>query len=146
MQPESTEVTQKPFNASTPDTQFSSQHGYHCHNGPAASLLQEDRASGDDTTPAPGASAPDSASISEPEHNFHQRQRRVSSTSSKSSRRTGSPVDRIIEHEQAVVSLQKRRYPGPAFTVTRRRSPGDSRLTLTDFPNGESLCTNPRTA
>ncbi|KAL8857472.1 MAG: hypothetical protein Q9178_005966 [Gyalolechia marmorata] len=135
MQSESTEVTQKPLNTSTSDTHFSSQHGYHCHNGPAASLLQGDRATGDDTTLPPGATAPDSASISEPEHNFHQRQRRVSSTSSKSSRRTGSPVDRIIEHEQAVVSVQKRRYPGPAFTVTRRRSPGDSRLTLTDFPN-----------
>ncbi|KAL8780808.1 MAG: hypothetical protein Q9213_006309 [Squamulea squamosa] len=136
MQSEPTEVTQKSFNTSASDTQSSSQYGYHGYDAPAASLLQGgDEATGDDTDPAPRDGAPQSASIPDPEQVFHERQRRVSATSSKSSRRTGSPVDRIIEHEQAVVSLQKRKNEGPAFTVTRRKSPGNAHLNLTDFPN-----------
>lgn len=144
MQPEITEVTQKPFHASASDTPNSNQYGYRNYHAPAATLLQDgDRAAGDDPAPARGAIAR-SASPHDPVQYSHERQRRVSSTSSKSSRRTGSPVDRIIEHEQAVVTLPKRKNEGPAFSVTRPKSPGHPRLNLTDFPNGEPLCVNTR--
>ncbi|KAL8853246.1 MAG: hypothetical protein Q9221_001857 [Calogaya cf. arnoldii] len=136
MQPEPTEVTQKPFHPPASNTQNTNQYGYHGHHPPAASFLQGgDGAAGVDPTPVLGDGAPDSAAPHDPMQGFHERQRRVSSTSSKSSRRTGSPVDRIIEHEQAVVTLPKRRIEGPAFTVTRPKSPGHPRLNLTDFPN-----------
>ncbi|KAL8769474.1 MAG: hypothetical protein Q9209_004535 [Squamulea sp. 1 TL-2023] len=142
MQSEPTEVTQKPFHTSASDTQSTSQYGYHDYDAPAASLLQGgDRATGDNPNPARRDHGPQSASIHDPELVFHERQRRVSSTSSKSSRRTGSPVDRIIEHEQAVVSSQKKKNEGPAFTVTRRKSPGNARLNVTDFPNAQEALT-----
>ncbi|KAI4235664.1 MAG: hypothetical protein LQ349_003005 [Xanthoria aureola] len=132
MQSKPTEVTQTPRHASASDTQNSNQHGYRDHHAPAAALLPEEhRAADDHPTPARAART-DNAS---PVQDSHQRQRRVSSTSSKSSRRTGSPVDRIIQHEQAVVTLPKRKGDGPAFTVTQPKSPGHSRLNLTDFPN-----------
>ncbi|KAL8669448.1 MAG: hypothetical protein Q9168_005954 [Polycauliona sp. 1 TL-2023] len=136
MQPEPTEVTQKTFHTSASDNQHTNQYGYHDHHAPAASHLHGgDRAAGHDPTSTPGIGAPDSASAHDSVQDLHERQRRVSSTSSKSSRRTGSPVDRIIEHEQAVITLPKRKHEGPAFTVTRPKSPGNPRLSLTDFPN-----------
>lgn len=137
MQSKPTEVTQKPLHASASDTQNSNQHGYRHHHAPAAALLEEEhRAADNHPTPARAAGT-DNAS---PVQDSHQRQRRLSSTSSKSSRRTGSPVDRIIQHEQAVVTLPKRKGEGPAFTVTRPKSPGHPRLNLTDFPNGKPMC------
>ncbi|KAL8817268.1 MAG: hypothetical protein Q9223_003873 [Gallowayella weberi] len=136
MQPEPTEVTQKASHTSALVNQPSSQYGYRDHRAPAVSLLRnEDRAVADDSIPARDAGLSDDAIILDSEKNSYARQRRVSSTSSKSSRRTGSPVDRIIEHEQASVPSPKRKNDGPAFTIVRPKSLGHSRLNLTDFPN-----------
>ncbi|KAL8699348.1 MAG: hypothetical protein Q9224_001450, partial [Gallowayella concinna] len=137
MQPEPTEATQKTSHTSTLANRPSSQYGYRDHRAPAVSLLQnEDRTDAGDPSPARDAGVLDEAFSPDLEQNSYQRQRRVSSTSSKSSRRTGSPVDRIIEHEQAaVVPSPKRKNDGPAFTIVRPKNRGYSRLNLTDFPN-----------
>ncbi|KAL9036076.1 MAG: hypothetical protein Q9180_004506 [Flavoplaca navasiana] len=136
MQPEPTEVTQKSSHDPASDTQQTIQYGYHDYRLPAASLLHgRDTAAGGSPTAARGGSASKSPTPHAPVQDSYHRQRRVSSTSSKSSRRTGSPVDRIIEHEEAVVTLSRRKNEGLAFSVTQPKSPGHPRLTLTDFPN-----------
>ena len=140
MQPEPTEVTQKPSHDPASDTQHTIQYGYHDYRVPAASLLHgRDTAAGDSPTAARGNSASNGPTPHAPVQDSYQRQRRVSSTSSKSSRRTGSPVDRIIEHEEAVPTLSRRKNEGPTFSVTQPKNFGHPRLTLTDFPNGEPL-------
>lgn len=54
-------------------------------------------------------------------------------------RRTGSPVDRIFEHERASTYPYRRRNEGPSFTVVQGAEKRKSdRINLTDFPNG--LC------
>lgn len=138
MQPDLTEVNKKAFHSSSQDPHPSSQYGYHDPREPAVSLLQnEDRAVAGDPPPARQAGAEDNASIDDSAQDSGERQRRLSATSSKSSRRTGSPVDRIIEHEQTVVSSPKRKNDGPAFTIIGRKSPRGPYLILTDFPNGK---------
>ncbi|KAL8732479.1 MAG: hypothetical protein Q9166_002693 [cf. Caloplaca sp. 2 TL-2023] len=139
MQPEPAEVTQKAPHTSSQDIQHSSQYGHGDHREPAVSVLhREDGAVGGYAHPAPEVGALQRASIQAVEQDSYERQRRVSSASSKSSRRTGSPVDRIIEHEQAVVPSPVKKNDGPAFTIVRRKSPGNPRVNLTDFPNGKS--------
>ncbi|KAL8735088.1 MAG: hypothetical protein Q9181_002926 [Wetmoreana brouardii] len=132
MQSEPTEVTQKTSPDSVQDSQLTTQHGYHEHKQPAASLLRSGARAADEPPPA-GWIAPSQSALPEYlEQDSHGQQRRVSSTSSK---RTGSPVDRIIEHEEAVISTSKQKNDGPSFTVVRRKRPGSEQLNLTDFPN-----------
>lgn len=51
--------------------------------------------------------------------------------------RTPSPVDRIIEHENAVNYSPRRRNDGPGFTVVKGgRKLGNGQVALGDFPNG----------
>lgn len=143
MQSEPTEVTQKTSQDSTQYTQSFSQHGYHDHDNPAALSLRD----GSQAAGLPPSARRDDirevVSSKDPkqdlEQDFYESQRRVSSTSSK---RTGSPVDRIIKHEQAVVPTPKRKHDGPAFTIIGRKASGSQRLNLTDFPNGGNPVTD----
>lgn len=51
--------------------------------------------------------------------------------------RTPSPVDRIIEHENAVNYSPRRRNEGPGFTVVKGgKKLGNGQVALGDFPNG----------
>lgn len=137
MQTEPTEASQKTSLDSAQDTQHTSQHGFHDpHNGADPLLCYEERAA--ESQPRPGdADATENAPSEAVERGFHKPERRLSSTSSRSSKRTGSPVDRIIEHEQALLTPPKGKNEGPAFSVIRRKTSGNERVTLTDFPNGD---------
>ena len=137
MQSEPTEVTQKTSQDLIQDTQTSSQYGHHDSDDPAAPSRRDGRQAADRPTPARRGDVREDASTKTPEQDaeqdFDELQRRVSSTSS---RRTGSPVDRIIEHEETIVPAPKRKNNGPSFTVVRSKTTGSPSLNLTDFPNG----------
>ena len=51
--------------------------------------------------------------------------------------KSGSPVDRIIEHEKDSIYLPKKRSEGRPFTVVQRsKNLGSSQVAIGDFPNG----------
>ncbi|KAL8685634.1 MAG: hypothetical protein Q9218_007638, partial [Villophora microphyllina] len=128
MQSELTEVTQTTSQDSFQYSKSSSQYGVHDRDVPAASSLwNEGRAAGHRSSLGE-AEHPDTA----PSGDSYESQRRVSSTSSK---RTGSPVDRIIEHEEAVATAAKRRYDGLTFQVVQGKGSRSQQLNLTNFPN-----------
>lgn len=137
MQSESTTLSKKTSLGSNPDTHHHpSQYGLQQHHDEADSFLRRGARAADEQSPA-GVATPPETDLAKPrEHDFYQPQRRLSSTSSRSSKRTGSPVDRIIEHEEAVVNLPKRKSESPVFTVIRRKTSSSQRVHLTDFPNG----------
>lgn len=58
-----------------------------------------------------------------------------SSLSSRSSARSGSPVDRIIEHEQATAKSSKKKKESTSFVILPRKG-GPPGTPLTNFPNG----------
>ncbi|KAL8946429.1 MAG: hypothetical protein Q9222_007174, partial [Ikaeria aurantiellina] len=136
MQPEPTKLTQTTSQNSTQDASTSNQHGLHHHHEPIASGPQREGRAIDNLPLERGAGALESEQRQGLEQSPAGRDRRLSSTSSK---RTGSPVDRIIEHEEAVISSPKKKKEGPAFTIVRRKSNGNPRLNLTDFPNGKNF-------
>ena len=128
MQSEPTEITQKFPQDSFPATQQSIQHGFNQSHERATSHRRHEY-----------------GAIASPHTVREQRASPISLgeeadvpsrwLSSSSSSRTGSPVDRIIEHENATISKSKRQ--SPVFTVIRRsRRAGGSCVNLTDFPNG----------
>ncbi|KAI4205663.1 MAG: hypothetical protein LQ350_000160 [Teloschistes chrysophthalmus] len=136
MQSEPTEVTQKTSQDSFQTAQSSSQYGIHEPYVPARSSLRNEDGAAEQRPPLREGETPANA-LSEDgedgtEQDFYELQRRVSSTSLK---RTGSPVDRIIEHEEAVLTAAKRRNDGPAFTVVQSKGFQSQRLNLTHFPN-----------
>ncbi|KAL8937987.1 MAG: hypothetical protein Q9211_003420 [Gyalolechia sp. 1 TL-2023] len=135
MQPEPITATQKTSLDSTQGHHHSSQHGYQLHHGQAGSFLHREGRAADGPPLEGGANAPQDVLAHLAEDDFYESQRRLSSTSSRSSKRTGSPVDRITEHEEAVVTSPKRKNEGPAFTIIRRKASGSQRINLTDFPN-----------
>lgn len=140
MQSEPTEVTQKTSQDSFQTAQSSSQYGIHEPYVPARSSLRNEDGAAEQRPPLREGETPANA-LSEDgedgtEQDFYELQRRVSSTSLK---RTGSPVDRIIEHEEAVLTAAKRRNDGPAFTVVQSKGFQSQRLNLTHFPNGKIL-------
>ena len=54
-----------------------------------------------------------------------------------SRQKSGSPVDRIIEHENYSTYLPKKRVEGRAFTAVQRGSSlGSAQTTIGGFPNG----------
>ena len=77
-----------------------------------------------------GATSPPVASTGE---TSERPTRRLNSTSP----RTPSPVDRIIEHENARDYSHKRKHGGPGFTVIKgSKKLGSGQVALADFPNG----------
>ena len=136
MQPEPTEAIQKTSPDSTKKTYQPSQHGFSdCHDPPDSYPRRGNRGSG--SQPAKAAVAAPGHAVSEAsEHDLDESERRLSSASSRSSKRTGSPVDRIIEHEEALVTPPRRNDQGPGFTVIHRQGSSSGRLNLADFPNG----------
>ncbi|KAL8933283.1 MAG: hypothetical protein Q9216_006438 [Gyalolechia sp. 2 TL-2023] len=120
---------------STKGTLHSSQYGIQQGHGQADSSLYSGGRAADERLAEGGTNAPQDALAHLAGHDFYKPQRRLSSTSSRSSKRTGSPVDRIIEHEEAVTSPSKRNNDGPTFTVIRRTTSGSQRVNLIDFPN-----------
>ena len=78
----------------------------------------------------------DAASLPVASHGetFERPMRRLNS----SSPRTPSPVDRIIEHENAREYSPKRRHEVPGFTVIKGgKRLGSGQVALSDFPNGQ---------
>ena len=54
-------------------------------------------------------------------------------------RKTGSPVDKILEHERASVHRSKKKRGGTAFTVvSRTNEPNSNGSSILDFPNGRN--------
>lgn len=141
MQSEPTTATQKTFLDSTRSTHHSSQYGLQQRHDQAGSSLRREERAADEELPEGGTNAPQDALADLTGHDFYKPQRRLSSTSSRSSKRTGSPVDRIIEHEEAVTSPSKRKHESPAFTIIRRKASDSQRVNLTDLPNGTSPVT-----
>ncbi|KAI4167771.1 MAG: hypothetical protein LQ343_006966 [Gyalolechia ehrenbergii] len=135
MQSEPTTATQKTFLDSTRSTHHSSQYGLQQRHDQAGSSLRREERAADEELPEGGTNAPQDALADLTGHDFYKPQRRLSSTSSRSSKRTGSPVDRIIEHEEAVTSPSKRKHESPAFTIIRRKASDSQRVNLTDLPN-----------
>ncbi|KAL8638770.1 MAG: hypothetical protein Q9228_004105 [Teloschistes exilis] len=133
---EPTEVTQKTSQDSSQSAQSPSQHGIHEPHVPARSSLRNEDGAAEQRPPLWKSETPPNALSEDGEdgtgQDSYELQRRVSSTSSK---RTGSPVDRIIEHEEAALTAAKRRNDGPAFTVVQSKGSQSQRLNLTDFPN-----------
>lgn len=140
MQSEPTEVTQKTSQDSSQSAQSPSQYGIHEPHVPARSSLRNEDGAAEKRPPLREGEIPANAlsqdGEDDTEQDSYELQRRVSSTSSK---RTGSPVDRIIEHEEAALTAAKRRNDGPAFTVVQSKGSQSQRLNLTDFPNGKIL-------
>lgn len=58
-----------------------------------------------------------------------------SSLSSSSAPRSGSPVDRIIEYEQATAKSFRKRKESPSFSILPLQG-GHLGIPLTNFPNG----------
>lgn len=141
MQSEPTEATQESSLLSTQDTQHTGQHGFFESELQADSFFHHEERAAERQARPRGTVVTEIAS-SETNGESREPERRLSSTSSRSSRRTGSPVDRIIEHEEAVVTPIKRKHQGPAFTIIRRKGSGNQRVNLTDFPNGDVCCSD----
>ena len=58
-------------------------------------------------------------------------------------RKTGSPVDKILEHERASPQAFKKRSSGPTFTVVARaKKPSNTGCSIADFPNGMTQSRN----
>ncbi|KAL8749224.1 MAG: hypothetical protein Q9184_006894, partial [Pyrenodesmia sp. 2 TL-2023] len=129
------EATQKTSLDSTQDSQFTSQHGFHILHDLADSFPPCGERSVERKPRSRGIGLMEDAPPESSEQHNNEPERRLSSTSSRSSKRTGSPVDRIIEHEEAVLIPPKRRNEGPSFTLIRRKGSGKQRVNLTDFPN-----------
>ncbi len=54
-------------------------------------------------------------------------------------RKTGSPVDKISEHERASIQAYKKKSGGPTFTViSKTKKPGGNGQSIADFPNGRT--------
>lgn len=139
MQSQPTEATQITSLDSTRDAQYTSQHGLHEPHTSADSLLRRGNGAAKRQPRSRRADVAEDASSGAPEQDIGEPERRLSSTSSRSSKRTGSPVDRIIEHEEAVLTPSRKKNDGPAFTVIRRQASGNQRVNLTDFPNGNTF-------
>lgn len=135
MQSEPTEATQKTSLDSTQNTQHTTQYGYSDLEHQADSLLKHEERTAERPARPRGTNIAEIA-LSEATNGSPEPERRLSSTSSRSSRRTGSPVDRIIEHEEAILTPVRRKHEGPAFTVVRGKGSGSQCVNLTDFPNG----------
>ncbi len=138
MQSEPIEATQKSSLDSTQDSQHTSQHGFHSPHGSADSFLRREERATERKPRSRGVGLGENTPPVASEQDNHGPERRLSSTSSRSSKRTGSPVDRIIEHEEAVLIPPKRKNEGPSFTLIQRMGSGNQRVNLTDFPNGNT--------
>ncbi|KAL9602520.1 MAG: hypothetical protein Q9219_001815 [cf. Caloplaca sp. 3 TL-2023] len=121
MQSEPTEATQTTSLDSHQDTQKQSQYGLQEHHSPADSFLHRGGRAAAEQASAPRVDTQQDTPHTATEPDDYEPQRRLSSTSSRSTKRTGSPVDRIIEHEEATVIPPKRRDNGPAFTIVQRK-------------------------
>ena len=65
------------------------------------------------------------------------RERPLQRLSPPSRQKSGSPVDRIIEHEKDRAYLPKKSFEGRTFTVVQRgKNLGSAQVTIGDFPNG----------
>lgn len=65
------------------------------------------------------------------------RERPLRRLSPPSRQKSGSPVDRIIEHEKDLAYLPKKRIARRTFTVIQRdKNLGSAQVAIGDFPNG----------
>lgn len=65
------------------------------------------------------------------------RERPLQRLSPPSRQKSGSPVDRIIEHEEDRAYLPKKRIEGRTFTVVQRgKNLSSAQVIIGDFPNG----------
>lgn len=133
MQSESDEISQKnSLPQSSQENTEDSQHGFHDSDEllsrplPAGEGRAKPRRSPSNTSsPASPAGSSDDA-----------RERSLRRLSPPSRQKSGSPVDRIIEHEKDLTYLLKKRSEGRTFTVVQRgKNLGSSQVAIGDFPN-----------
>lgn len=138
MQQDLNELSHNSINQRVQNTSQTRNHGeddqdhFLSHQLSAGEREQEPR-------PSAGARAGSDASSNNSEDGLETSLRGLSIPRGK----TGSPVDKIFEHERASVQSHKKKRGGPAFTViSRARKPGGPDGSITDLPNGtaQPLC------
>ena len=141
MQPELTEVShQRSSQSPTQNQHQSSNHGLHHFEEDDLGPNHSTGGNGEDESsssqgPAPGLYRTVSSSLS---IDSGQKTNASSSLNTEPARRSGSPVDRIIEHEKAVVKPTREPREKIRFEVIPGRE-GSAGTCLTDFPNGLHL-------
>lgn len=133
MQPEPNETFQNiSLPQSSQENTRDSQHGFHdsdVHPSPqlpAGEGRAKPRRSASNTSPsASSAGSSDDA-----------RERPLRRLSPPSRQKSGSPVDRIIEHEKDLTYLPKKRAEERTFTIVQRgKNLGSAQVAIGDFPN-----------
>lgn len=110
-----------------------SQHGFHdshehlpCQPRAGEGTAKPRRSASNTSSSASSASSFDNA-----------RERPLRRLSPPSRQKSGSPVDRIVEHEKDLRYLPKKKIEGRTFTVVQRgQSLGSAQVAIGDFPNG----------
>ena len=134
MQPEPNESSQKFLSPkSSQENTQDSQHGFHESD---EHLSPQPHAGSRRATPRRSASNT-SSSASSAGSSIDAQERPLRRLSPPSRQKSGSPVDRIIEHEKDLTYLPNRRVEKRTFTVVQRaQNHGSAQLTIGDFPNG----------
>lgn len=143
MQPEPNEASQNiSLPQSSQENAHDSQHGFHKSDEHVSSLLHAGQG---ETKPRRSASNT-SSSASSAASSDDARERSLRRLSRPSRQKSGSPVDRIIEHEKDLTYLPKKRIEGRTFTVVQRgKTLGSAQVVIGDFPNGShSTCSSLR--
>ena len=134
MQSEPNENSQKPsspqssqYNAQDRQHGFneSDEHSSHQHHaGPGRAVSR--RSASNSSLSASSAASSDDA-----------RENSLRGLNPPSRQKSGSPVDRIIEHEKDLTYLPNRRLERRTFTVVQRgRNTASAQVVIGDFPNG----------
>lgn len=137
MQSEPNESSQnKPLTQSTQDSNQDSQHGFDQPDlQPSPRPCPGGAGGGTPRWAASNAGSSSSAGGSD-----DGLERSLQRLSPPSRPRTGSPVDRIAEHEKRLPHLPRRKNQGPSFTVVQGgKKPGLNQTAIVEFPNGSLL-------
>lgn len=134
MQPVPKGISQKtPLPQNSQETTQDSEYGFHDSDGHLPHQLDagEGRAQPRRSTSNTSSSASSAGSASDA------RERPLRRLSPLSRQKSGSPVDRIIEHKKDLTYLSKKRVEARTFTVVQRGKNLDgAQVGIGDFPNG----------
>lgn len=134
MQPEPNEISQKnslPQNSQ--ENTEDSQHGIHDSDEQPSRQLH----AGEGRAKPRRCASNTSSSASSAGSSDDARERPLRRLSPPSRQKSGSPVDRIIEHEKDLTYLPRKRSERRIFTVVQKgKYLGSSRVAIVDFPNG----------
>ena len=134
MQSEPNETSQKNSLPQSPrENTTDSQHGFHDSDEHLSRQLH----AGEGRAKSWRSASNTSPSASSVESSDDARERPLRRLSPPSRHKSGSPVDRIVEHEKDLTYLPKKRSEGRTFTVVQRgKNFGSFQVAIEDFPNG----------